>query len=155
MFARTVMTSGPKFTKILRYQSLGFLAVIALGFLDEIVRLPALIFADASPTWELRRSTVTMLLILGVWFLVSVSTRRIVERLQYLEKFLRVCSWCHHIHHRGEWITMEQFLHRGFDTPTTHGICPRCLAQQKAAFERSRQRRNTASAPGTATTTPS
>jgi len=49
---------------------------------------------------------------------------------------MRVCAWCHHIHYKGDWISMAEFLRQGFDTPTTHGICPQCLAEQKAAVAR-------------------
>ncbi len=135
------MEKGNKLSKVILYQNLGFLVVIALGFLDEITRLSSLVFGDAARTWELRRSTLGMLLVLGVWFLVSMSTRRILNRLHYLENFMRVCAWCHHINFKSEWITMEEFMRQGFDTPTTHGICPTCLAEQKAAIARAKEKR--------------
>lgn len=138
------MEKGNKLSKIFLYQNLGFLAVIALGFLDEMTRLSSLVFGDAARAWEFRRSTLAMLIVLGVWFLVSMSTRRILDRLRYLENFIRVCAWCHHINFKKEWITMEQFLQQGFDTPTTHGICPTCLAEQKAAIMRAKEKREAA-----------
>jgi hypothetical protein len=121
-------------------QNIGCLVLIALGFLDELMRLSSWVFGEQTFVWEFRRSTVGMLLVLGVWFLVSASTRRILDRLRYLEKFMRVCAWCHHIDHKGRWMSMEEFLRQGFDTPTTHGICPKCLAEQKAAIERAKQK---------------
>ncbi|MGC3956880.1 MAG: hypothetical protein QM813_02600 [Verrucomicrobiota bacterium] len=42
---------------------------------------------------------------------------------------------------------MEQFLQQGFDTPTTHGICPTCLAEQKAAIARAKEKREATAAP--------
>jgi hypothetical protein len=30
-------------------------------------------------------------------------------------------------------------MKEGFDTPTTHGICPHCLAEQKAAIARAKE----------------
>lgn len=132
------MEKHSKFAKVLLYQSIGFLAVIALGFLDELIRLSALVFGEQPFTWQFRKSTLGMLLVLGIWFLVNMATRRILDRLRYLEKFMRVCAWCHHIHHKGNWIALEDFLQQGFDTPTTHGICPKCLAEQRAAIERAK-----------------
>jgi hypothetical protein len=82
-----------------------------------------------------------MLLVLTVWFLVSNSTRRIMERVRYLEKFMRVCSWCRRINYQGEWMPLEKFMRQGFDTPTTHGICHECLERQQAAAERAKQAR--------------
>jgi len=133
------MEKSSKLSKVTLYQNIGFLVIISLGFIDELTRLSSLVFRDQAFTWEFRKSTLGMLLVLGVWFLVSTSTRRILDRLRYLENFMRVCAWCHHIDHKGQWMPMEEFLRQGFDTPTTHGICPQCLAQQKAAIEKARQ----------------
>ena len=82
-----------------------------------------------------------MLLVFGVWFLVSTSTRRIMERIHYLEKFMRVCSWCRKINYQGEWMPLEEFMRQGFDTPTTHGICKDCLARQQEQLAKSRAAR--------------
>ncbi|MGC3956879.1 MAG: hypothetical protein QM813_02595 [Verrucomicrobiota bacterium] len=81
------MEKGNKLSKVFLYQNLGFLTVIALGFLDEMTRLSSLVFGDAARAWEFRRSTLAMLLVLSVWFLVSMSTRRILDRLRYSRKF--------------------------------------------------------------------
>jgi hypothetical protein len=139
--SKKFMESKEKLRKVLVYQNIGFLVIIMLGFLDELTRLSFLLFGEQPFTWEFRRATLGMLLVLAVWFLVSMSTRRILDRLRYLEKFMRVCAWCHHIDHKGRWMPLEEFLQQGFDTPTTHGICPKCLAQQKAAIERARSAR--------------
>jgi len=132
------MEKSSKLGKVILYQNIGFLAVIALGFLDELTRFSAILFGNQSFNWEFRKSTLGMLLVLAVWFLVSMSTRRILDRLRYLEQFMRVCAWCHHVDYKNDWISMEAFLRQGFDTPTTHGICPKCLAEQKAAIERAK-----------------
>lgn len=129
------------------YQNLGFLAVIALGFLDELTRFSALLFRNESFHWEFSKTTLGMLIVLAVWFLVSMSTRRILDRLRYLEQFMRVCAWCHHVDYKNDWISMEAFLRQGFDTPTTHGICPKCLAEQKAAIERAKSKAPLPAAP--------
>lgn len=126
-------------SRVLLYQSLAFLAIMALTWLDELIALPQLIFNPQSLITDFRGSALKMLLILAVWLLVANSTRRILARIRYLEGFIRMCSWCHQVHYKGEWVSMETFMERGFDTPTTHGICPHCLAQQKAAIARAKQ----------------
>ncbi len=128
-------------SKIVLYQHIGFLGIIMLGFLNELLELPTLIFSGDPFSFIFRRSTLEMLLVLAVWLLVSNSTRRILERVRYLEKFMRVCAWCRRINYQGEWMPLEEFMRQGFDTPTTHGICGDCLDQQRAAAERSRQAR--------------
>ena len=123
------------------YQSAGFMALIALTFLDELLALPSLIFGEQSVIADFRESSLKMLLILAVWFLVAGSTRRILAHVRHLEGFMRICAWCHHIDFKGRWISMEDFLQQGFDTPTTHGICPICLAKQQAAINKAKQER--------------
>lgn len=132
------MKRSSQLTKIVLYQHLGFLGIMALCFLDELLKLPTLIFSGDGFQFLYRRSTLEMLLVLGVWFLVSTSTRRILERISYLEKFMRVCAWCRRIDYKGEWMPLEEFMRQGFDTPTTHGICPDCLRKQQEAVEKAR-----------------
>lgn len=130
--------------KILLYQSLGFLSIIGLSWLDESLGLSTLIFGEHSFVPEFHASILAMLFILAVWLLVTASTRRMLERVKYLEGFLKVCAWCRRIDHKGQWMPLEDFMREGFDTPTSHGICETCLAQQKAAVERARQARKAA-----------
>ncbi len=139
------MKRSSQLTRIVLYQNLGFLGIVVISYLDELLQLPTLIFSGHPFAFVYRRSTLDMLLVLAVWFLVSRSTRRILNRIHYLEKFMRVCAWCRRIHSKGEWMPLEEFMRQSFDTPTTHGICPNCLNQQQAAMERAKQaRKNTA-----------
>jgi len=132
------MRNSSRLNKVTLYQSLGFLTIIGLCYLDDLIKLPSLIFSDHPFVSLFRRSTVEMLLILGVWLLVSTSTRRILDRIRYLEKFTRICAWCRRIDYHGRWMRWEEFIAQGFDTPTTHGICQDCLHQQKEAIARSK-----------------
>jgi hypothetical protein len=135
------MKKNSQLTKIVVYQNLGFLGIMVLGFLDDLIKLPSLIFSGHSFDFLYQRTTLEMLLIFAVWFLVSNSTRRIMERLQYLEKFMRVCSWCRRINYQDRWMPLEEFMRQSFDTPTTHGICKDCLERQQAAAARAKAAR--------------
>ena len=141
------MKKNSQLTRVVLYQNLGFLAIIALCYLDELLKLPSLIFSDHPFAFVYRRTTVEMLLFLAVWFLVSLSTRRLLNRVRQLEDFMRVCAWCRRIDYHGEWMRLEEFMQQGFDTPTTHGICPECFRAQQAAIQKAKEaRKNTAPA---------
>jgi hypothetical protein len=140
------MKINSQLTKIELYQNLGFLGIIVLCFLDDLLQLPTLIFSGDPFAFVYRRSTLDILLVLAVWFIVSRSTRRILARVHYLEKFMRVCAWCRRIHFKGEWMPLEEFMRQGFDTPTTHGICKECLQKQQSAIERAKLARKNAAA---------
>lgn len=111
---------------------------MAICYLNELLQLPLLIFSNHPFAFVNRRSTLEFLLVLAVWLLVSASTRRILERVKYLEQFMRVCAWCRRINYQGEWMPLEEFMRMSFDTPTTHGICKECVRQQEAAIARVR-----------------
>jgi len=142
------MEKNLRLSRIVTYQNFGFLAVIVLCYLDELLKLPSLIFSDHPFTFVYRRSTLEMLLFLAIWLLVSKSTRRLLQRVQHLEGFLRVCAWCRRIDYKGEWVRLEEFMQQGFDTPTTHGICPQCLRKQNEAIERAKRAREGETAAG-------
>lgn len=130
--------------KILLYQSAGFLVIISLSWLDEGLGLSSLVLGDHPFLPVFHISILEMLFILGVWLIVATATRRALERMNYLEGFMKVCAWCRRIDYHGRWMPLEEFLQQGFDTPTSHGICKDCLALQKAAIERAKQRKNEA-----------
>jgi hypothetical protein len=126
-------------SRVLVYQAVGFLSIIALSWFVELTGLRKWVLGNHPYISDFRESTLEMLLVLGVWFIVTSSTRRVLNHMRHLQGFMRVCSWCHHIDYQGNWVAMEEFLERGFDAPTTHGICPACLARQKAAIDQARR----------------
>ncbi len=135
------MKQSSQLTRIVLYQNLGFLAILTICYLDDLLKLPTLIFSDHPFAFLFQQSTLSILLVLAVWLLVSTSTRRILERIHYLEKFMRVCAWCRRIHFKGQWMRLEDFMQQGFDTPTTHGICAECREKQQTAIDKARQQR--------------
>lgn len=135
-------------TRIVLCQNFGFLAVIVFCYLDDLLKLPALVFSEHPFALVYQRSMLEMLLFLAVWLLVNKSTRRLLKRVRYLEDFLQVCAWCRRIDYHGQWMKLEDFMEQGFETPTTHGICPECLRRNKEALQRAREARKTAPAPG-------
>lgn len=125
-------------SKILLYQSLGFLSIIALSWLDDSLKLSRLIFGENPILPEFHASALAMLFVFAVWLLVTASTRRMLDRVKHLEGFLKVCAWCRRIDHKNRWMPLEEFLQEGFDTPTSHGICEDCLKTQKEALARAK-----------------
>lgn len=121
--------------KVLLYQNVGFLAIIGLSWLDAFLDLSSLIFGEHYPFQPFHPPILQTLFICAVWLLVATSTRRVLERVKYLEGFMKVCAWCRRIDSGGRWMPIEQFLEQSFDTPTSHGICRDCFSREKAAAE--------------------
>jgi len=117
-------------SRILWCEGIGFLAIIALSWIDEMSALPRLIGAHQYiSNW--RESVLETLIVLAVAIPVMILTARLVSRLFYLEGFLSVCAWCRKLDHDGDWIPLEEFFERKFETETSHGMCLPCLEEVK------------------------
>jgi hypothetical protein len=111
-------------------EAIGFLVIITLSWANELLGLPSLIFGGGHRVnWP--ESLLETIIIAWVAIPMLVLTRRLVLRLHYLEEFVRVCGWCKKMNVRGQWVPLEQFFELKFDTPTSHGICPACHAEQR------------------------
>ncbi len=119
------MNSRSRPQRVLGYESIGFVFVIALSWLDELLNLPGLLFGGSKvPDWH--ESLMETVVVLAVWLVVAVLTRRLLGRLRHLEGFLKMCAWCRKIDYNGEWIPVEAFLAQKLDVKTSHGVCPEC-----------------------------
>jgi len=97
-----------------------------LSWLTELARIPHIVLSEPFMA-DWRRAALRTVVILLVWGCVHLATKRLLERLHYLEKFLRICSWCRKVCDDGQWLEMEKYFNSKFATQTTHGMCPDCL----------------------------
>lgn len=119
----------PSGNSILRKQSFGFFALFLIAWLAEVVGLPHYLFDEPLVfSWE--RVLLRSFMIVAVWLIVHLTTRRLLRRLHELEGFLLICSWCRKVGHQGDWLSMEDYFDSKFSTETSHGICPVCVEQQ-------------------------
>jgi hypothetical protein len=117
--------------RLLWYLCGGFLVLIALTWADELLSLPSLLFGGEPhpPNW--RESAMETVAALAVGVPLYIIMRRIVVRLYYLEGFLRICAWCKKINLDDQWLPVDEYFKEGFDTDTTHGMCPTCFENMK------------------------
>jgi hypothetical protein len=128
------MATHTHVSRVLWYQGIGFLAIIVLSWINELTDLSHFFGGvEYLPNW--RESVLETLIVLLVALPLMILTKRIVSRLYYLEGFLRVCAWCKKLKHNGEWVPMEEFFERKFQTQTSHGMCPICLDEMKAKMK--------------------
>ena len=113
---------------------MGFVVLIGLSWVNELINLRGLVLGNHPYISDFRESTLEMLFVLAVWLIVYGSTHRMLARVEKLEGFLHLCSWCRRIGSKGRWLSTEEFFHRRFDTKTSHGICEECLKDQAAAL---------------------
>ncbi len=110
---------------ILAVEAIGFLLIILISWLDEVTGLPHIILGRHSfDRWN--EAIVETIFVLLIWAFVHFTTRKMLNRLHYLEEFLRLCAWCRKVSFEGKWQPLEEYLDQNFDTKTSHGICPDC-----------------------------
>lgn len=117
-------------SQILALEIIGFLTIIVLSWVNELLGLPGWLFGGGHRVnWP--ESLLETIFIAIVAFPVILMTRRLIVHMHYLEEFVRVCGWCKKMNVRGQWVPLEEFFELKFDTPTSHGICPACHAEQR------------------------
>jgi hypothetical protein len=124
------MPAERRASQILALEIIGFMAIIALSWGNELLGLPSLLFGGGHRVnWP--ESLLETALVVIVAIPVIVITRRLIDHMHYLEEFVRVCAWCKKLNVRDQWVPMDEFLELKFDTATSHGICPACHAEQR------------------------
>lgn len=125
------MNSRKNASIVLLFELAGFGAIIALSWVDELIGLPYMIFGGAPHRPEFRESAMESVVVIVVAIPIILLSRRLLSRLFYLEKFLKVCAWCKRVDAGGRWVPMDRYFEAGFDQQTTHGMCPDCFAKAK------------------------
>jgi hypothetical protein len=125
------MSTHTQVSRVLWFEGIGFLSIVVLSWINELTNLPYLLGGVQDiPDW--RECALETFIVLLVAIPLMIFTKRSVSRLYYLEGFLRVCAWCKKLGHDGEWIPLEEFFERKFETETSHGICSACMDEMKA-----------------------
>ena len=117
-------------SRILWYQALGFIVIIALSWMDEFVSLPNVLFGGPATTPNWHEAALETAVALAVWLPVFLVTRKLLQRLYHVERFIRVCAWCRRIGDGDKWMPMEEYFAKGFDQRTSHAICLDCAKTQ-------------------------
>lgn len=65
--------------------------------------------------------------------------RQALAQVQTLEGLIPICAWCKKVRDdQGYWQQVEVYVHRHSRADFSHGICPDCLAKQRAEIAASR-----------------
>jgi len=114
-------------SRVLWYECFGFGLILLLARLNRFVDLPQLLTGADTRLAKWRDGFIETVLILLIWAFVHSLTKRLVERLHYLEGMLRICAWCRKVGHDDRWMRLEDYFAEDFQIDTTHGVCPECL----------------------------
>ena len=119
---------NPVFRYALALETAGFLLIIVIIWLDELLDLPRLLFGAAATPVRLGEGAMESVLTLLVGIAVVSITYRAFRRIEYLESLVVMCAWCRRVRSGDDWLPVEEFLRQQHHAHTTHGICSSCAA---------------------------
>ena len=111
---------------MLALEAVGFLLIVAIIWMDELLDLPHLIFGAPHTPVRWAEGFLESLLTIAVGVAVVAITYRAFRRIEYLESLIVMCAWCRRVRFGQEWLSVEHFLERQHQLRTTHGICEGC-----------------------------
>ena len=121
--------------RIIHYETGGFAIILLVLWLDELIDLPRwLLGAAATPVnWRESLFESAGILILGA--AIIRFTRKMFEKMKYLEGILPVCAACKKIRDEsGGWHHIESYISEKSDAKFSHSICPECAEKLYPKF---------------------
>ena len=113
--------------KIILIEIIGFIGILLIVWLDEIIDIPHLIFRTSATPPNYPESFLESFLIILLAITIIILTQTILKRLKYLEGFLPICSFCKKIRSKDNWIPIEEYIRNRSEADFTHSICPHCM----------------------------
>jgi hypothetical protein len=109
---------------ILVFEGMGFFLAILTGWMTEYFDPPF------NFTQVIIESTVIILL--GSFTIYS--TRRLIQRIKYLEGFLVMCSSCKKVRIDDRWVGIEDLISDNSELQLSHSLCPPCTEKLYGKF---------------------
>lgn len=123
---RTTLKKRQFIKRIMGIEIIGFLSAISIIWVDEIFDLPHTIFGALSTPINYLESTFESIVIALLGIIIIFLTHTILQRLNYLEGILPVCSFCNKIRSEDRWIPIENYISEHSEADFSHSVCPEC-----------------------------
>lgn len=121
--------------RILLYEYIGFMVILIIIWLDEIIDVPHLLFRAPATLVNWQEALFETFIISFIGFLTIFYTKKLIKRLVFLEGMLQLCASCKKIRtDNGTWKQMEIYLKNHSDVSFSHGICPDCAKELYPEF---------------------
>ncbi|HEY1718656.1 MAG TPA: CHASE3 domain-containing protein [Verrucomicrobiae bacterium] len=76
-------------------------------------------------------------ILVGLTAMALVAVVFILIRLEKLQQIVTVCAWTGQVKHEGEWIRMDEYLHRRFGFSVTHGMSQEAASKMVREIQKS------------------
>ena len=113
--------------RVLAYELMAFLAIIAFVWIDEIFDTPNLVFGAESTPINWTESIYESLIIALVGAVILFFTSRLFQAITHLEGIVPICASCKKVRDdKGCWHQIEVYVSDKSEAEFSHGICPEC-----------------------------
>jgi len=123
---RTILKKKQFIKRIIGIEIVGFLSAILIIWIDELADLPHIIFGVLATPVNYSESIFESIVIAMLGILIILLTHGILQRLNYLEGILPVCSFCNKIRTNEGWIQIESYISQHSEADFSHSVCPQC-----------------------------
>ena len=113
--------------RIIRIEIIGFLIIILISWLDELLDLPHIFFGVPQSPINYFESIFESTLISAFAIIIIFLTYITLKRLNFFEGLFPVCSFCKKIRSGDQWIPIEQYVSSHSEADFSHSLCPECL----------------------------
>ena len=127
---------GTKTKLILAAETGMFGLILTTIWLDEFLDLPKLLLGAPATPYRIEEYLLETILISIVAVIVIVITFMLLQKIERLDRYLRVCAWCRSVWLDDRWVKFEQYMEFQHALQSTHGICEKC--QEKLMQETQR-----------------
>ncbi|MCB9850231.1 MAG: hypothetical protein H6817_05955 [Phycisphaerales bacterium] len=105
----------------------GFVGIIALLWISQIVDLPHRLFGTPATPFNWAESLLETLVVVIVAVVVLCWIRHVLLRIRSLEGSLHVCMYCKRVQTHERWTHIEEFITEHSEVLFSHGLCTDCL----------------------------
>jgi hypothetical protein len=113
--------------RVITYELIACFAVMLFLWIDELLDVPHHLFGVEPTPINWVESLLESGFIIVLCTLVITISYRFLQRIKYLEGFLRICAFCKRIRIEDKWIPLDQFVSDHSAAMFSHGYCPECL----------------------------
>jgi hypothetical protein len=121
--------------KVIVYELMALGGIIIFIWLDEVIDIPYLLLGAELTPVNWRESLFESIFILILGAAIIHFTRKVFQRMKYLEGILPVCASCKKIRdEKGVWHPIESYIRDKSSAEFSHGICPDCARKLYPEF---------------------
>lgn len=110
-------------------EGFGFLLVLALLWLDELIDLPHALFGAAATPSNLTECVFESIVVLVLAAVVLLATWQLLGGVKHLKGYHEVCTSCLRVHDDGGWHLLNDWLQTGSEAEFAPGTCPDCTKE--------------------------